>query len=310
MDAVHRTITVWNGGLPPVLLTGRDGQIVSRCHSAHLPLGITHDYDLNVEVHEYVAGNRIYMCSDGVTEMALCCAGSGAKNGEMLGQERLERLITDGGPESAFSRVDGFLREQEARCRAGDDVTFVEIDQAKGIEGAESAPSAVEVGKSGEWRLVVDLGAEALRRSDPIPLLINAMGEIQGLGHHRRNVFTILSELYNNALEHGLLALDSALKCSAEGFSSYYEQRESRLERLEQGYVVIECHHTPTDSGGRLAIRVENGGPGLEKGGERERSNPYSGRGLKLVTSLCESVERDASTHAVTAVYVWSAKVH
>jgi two-component sensor histidine kinase len=42
--------------------------------------------------------------------------------------------------------------------------------------------------------------------------------EIQGLIEHRESIFLIVTELFANALEHGLLGLDSKMKQSADGF--------------------------------------------------------------------------------------------
>ena len=55
----------------------------------------------------------------------------------------------------------------------------------------------------------------------------------------REPLFTVLAELFNNALDHGILELDSGLKRDVEGFSEYYKQRIERLEKLENGQVAF-----------------------------------------------------------------------
>jgi hypothetical protein len=56
-----------------------------------------------------------------------------------------------------------------------------------------------------------------------------------------------LAELYSNALEHGLLHLDSVLKNSAQGFAKYYALRHERLNALEEGYIRFDIKHQPTE---------------------------------------------------------------
>lgn len=305
IDPVHGTISIFNGGLPPVLITDGQGEVVHRSESNHLPLGISKDYEVNIQVLEYDVNERIYMYSDGITEMEM-------ESGEMLGQERLEALIREAGEGGAFDYLNEMVQHCHQARSADDDVTYIELIPAKVMdESIAPSDSDSESNESGEWRLVIDMGAQSLRRADPLPILVNAISEVQGLSNHRSNIFTILSELFNNALEHGILHLDSSMKDSAEGFAQYYEERHSRLEKLDTGYIAIQCCHTPTPHGGRLNIQVENGGTDMpiglnEPSPSKERSNPYSGRGLALVQSLCESVEVNPIENSVTAIYAWN----
>ncbi|MFD1691395.1 hypothetical protein ACFSHR_07155 [Azotobacter chroococcum] len=50
-------------------------------------------------------------------------------------------------------------------------------------------------------------------------------------------LYTVLAELYSNALEHGVMGLDSSLKRDAQGFAEYYRERRTRLANLYEGYV-------------------------------------------------------------------------
>src|SRR5690606_36261357 len=108
-----------------------------------------------------------------------------------------------------------------------------------------------------EWGISFDIQPASIRMFDPMPLLLNVLVEVPGLRGHSGSLYTILSELYSNALEHGVLGLDSRLKETPEGFADYYQQRQQRLGEVTRGYVRLHMHHSTTDEGGSLRIRVE-----------------------------------------------------
>ncbi len=90
----------------------------------------------------------------------------------------------------------------------------------------------------------------------------------------------------------------------------YYEMRESRLQKLEKGLVRMTLYHDPEDSGGCVHIRVEDSGKGFNTGKARillENNSGFSGRGIPLVMSLCESCTFSEKGNAVEVTYRWDA---
>ncbi|MBM3226599.1 MAG: ATP-binding protein [Candidatus Tectomicrobia bacterium] len=156
-------------------------------------------------------------------------------------------------------------------------------------------------------------GARAQRRDppDPGPYPANypdAHG-VQGLHEHRERLYTILTELFSNALEHGLLGLDSAIKHEAQGFITYYTERTRRLAHLSQGCITINLHHTVLGDSGQLTIRLEDSGPGFAHQDVRpamEANTTSYGRGIPLVRSLCQDLRYYSVGNCVEALYVWS----
>jgi anti-sigma regulatory factor (Ser/Thr protein kinase) len=133
---------------------------------------------------------------------------------------------------------------------------------------------------------------------------------VSGLRRHSGTLYTVLAELYSNALEHGVLRLDSSLKTSAEGFSQYYKLREQRLSELDSGFIRIHLVHRRTAEGGTLRVRVEDSGPGFDAGGQadtlQEKNGNYYGRGLALLEKLCDSVNYLGHGNEVEVVFSWS----
>jgi signal transduction histidine kinase len=150
-----------------------------------------------------------------------------------------------------------------------------------------------------------------LRQADPVPILINYIQETAGLHEHRRPLFTILTELYINALDHGVLKMDSKLKQGEEGFTNYFQQREQRLEALNEGKVHIGLRIHRHANGGYIVITIEDSGPGFDFSSlSQEASNEtiYSGRGILLVKSLVKQLHFFAPGNKAEAIYAWEDK--
>ena len=70
IDATRSTLTIWNGGLPDVLVLDQHGRVRHRARSQHLALGVVEakrDYR-RVDRVEIEAGMQVVAISDGVTE--------------------------------------------------------------------------------------------------------------------------------------------------------------------------------------------------------------------------------------------------
>jgi len=305
LDAAKNKVAVWNGGLPDVLVYAGRGGIKKRFPSRHLPLGVVKNDELerDAQISELGTGDRVYIYSDGVIE-------AGNPDGKMFGQDRLEEcFISNQDPDSLFDEIQERLHGFRDGGTQSDDTTLIEIncdaellkDIGVGFGGAPATGAS-------HWQLVMELGADAIRNVDPLPSLIHTLLEIQGLHQHRGRLFTILAELYANALEHGVLGLDSAMKASPEGFAQYYLERQRALESLENGWLRISLTHTPSESGGLLVLRVEDSGPGFDFRKYQSSSadqHVYSGRGIGLVRSLCQEFSYCGDGSGVEAVYAW-----
>jgi CheY-like chemotaxis protein/anti-sigma regulatory factor (Ser/Thr protein kinase) len=303
LDAARRRLGVWNGGLPEVLLCDRGGKVRRRLPSRHLPLGIVDSerLDRRVEFADADDNDRLYLYTDGLTE---------ARNerGEMFGPARLEYCLTEHATSARrFDDLCDCLARFRARADQSDDITLVEIC-------CDAPPSPAPAGASERppvacWRLTLELDAAALRASDPLPGLMQMAMEIQTPAEHRERIYMILAELFLNALDHGLLRLDSGLKRSAEGFARYYVEREAALAALTTGRIRLELRHEPrAEGGGRLTLVVEDSGPGFDHRGwldqDHDNRTP-AGRGIALVRTLCESLHYDDPGNRVEAVYRW-----
>ncbi|HNA21115.1 MAG TPA: ATP-binding protein, partial [Agitococcus sp.] len=157
-----------------------------------------------------------------------------------------------------------------------------------------------------------ELGVESLKLFDPVPLVTHLVFQVTGLKPYINTLNTILAELYSNALEHGLLHLDSALKSSAQGFAKYYALRHERLNNLTEGYVRFEIKHQPTEQGGKLILQVTDSGSGFDYSNRSQRPTTsnhhlmnYHGRGIRLIETLCQRLEFIGSGNSVIVEFDW-----
>ncbi|NMT64723.1 ATP-binding SpoIIE family protein phosphatase [Marinobacter orientalis] len=297
-------LQVWNGGLPDGVLIRKDGMFESIV-SRHLPLGVlgAARFDARTEVFRTEPGDTLLMMTDGVME---------AENqyGEMYGEERLKQSLDDSGSGgSAFDAVMAGINAFTGRQPEQDDVTLLSLQMVKEAElvgVSDRLPQSALEGPA-EWHCVYEIRDRSLAQFNPLPLLLHICMEVPGLRRKSGEIYTLLSELYTNALEHGVLGLSSHWKATPEGFGRYYAERERRLKSVSEHYVRFTLTHTTTDRGGQLTIVCEDSGSGFDyldpftvtdEGG-------YSGRGLMLLRKLGHSLNfREQGTRA-EIVYDW-----
>jgi hypothetical protein len=168
--------------------------------------------------------------------------------------------------------------------------------------------------RHGEWEWSLALHGPSLRAVDPVPLAVGQLHDLLPERAHQQALHTVLSELYNNALDHGVLTLDSGLKQSAAGFTQYYSERDARLAALTDGFVRLALRHTPGAAGSRLSICIEDSGAGFDHArllaalGQASPADGtrLSGRGIALAHQLCESLRFHGHGNCVEAIYVWT----
>lgn len=303
IDPARGSLSVWNGGLPDALLCAAGG--TRRLASRHLPLGVLDDsrFDPAVEILPLPPASRVLLYTDGLPD-AISPAG------ERFGEQRLGRIVDDcccatGLYDEITAAVAAFRQGAER----SDDLTFAEIDCAAIAALVPEQEAAAGRRTPAAWRMQFELGVEVWREMDPLPLLLQLVTDVQGLHAHKERLYIILGELLSNALDHGLLRLDSHLKKDPQGFAQYYVERVATLAALHDGMIRVEFEHRPEGSGGRLAIHVVDSGPGFdhrEKTQNLADNTGHSGRGAALVRSLCESFVYHGNGNHAEVVYRWT----
>ncbi|MCW8127527.1 ATP-binding SpoIIE family protein phosphatase [Microbulbifer halophilus] len=293
---------LFNGGMPSACLRCGSGNL-RMLESRHLPLGVLAETEVDEAVIHFPleTGDYLYLWSDGIHE---------ARNlkGEMFGEQRLldavsAPMVEGRRFEHILAAVNHFGAEQH------DDLSLVEVALAdvvpRSTTGSEmgSEPD-LEIGRLGNWSINFTLGPEELRDADPLPLLHSVLAQVPGAANFQDSLAIVLGELFRNALEHGLLRLDSALKRTDRGFAEYYRQLDSGRRRLSGGWIRIALRCRDRSGRGLLEVIVEDSGPGLPEG-NAGRGNSYSGRGLRLLRAICRRLQVKPGSSRVRAVLDW-----
>ena len=210
--------------------------------------------------------------------------------------------------EHILDTLDNFIQGQEQ----SDDVTLgvISCDMAY-INQLASQRGSYKKFVPTHWEFELLFYYDCIKTIDPVPLINQIMGEIQGHQIQQDKLSTVLTELFCNALDHGLLGLDSSIKSSPEGFMQFYTDKEERLNKLDSGSIKISVKNIPNNTGGDLFIIFEDSGQGfdvssLEKT-ETDKEFPiFSGRGLSLIKNYCQSVSFNDVGNRVECIYSWS----
>jgi len=310
LDEERTTATLWNGAMPDAFIVDTVTGQQRRVTSSHQALGVRTDEQFNrrADIVSITAADVIVLCSDGFIE---------ARNerGEKYGQEQFAQraaLVRDKASGLPGLRA-SFMKFMNASS-AADDVSLVEISCAPSTVGPDDDANASGQRKVAptHWQAQVVLHADALRTVNMVAVVANLITQVQSPPGHRGRIFTVLTELLTNALDHGLLGLDSRLKSSPEGFAGYYQRRSRALEELREGWVRVTLQHVPDGNAGVLKIRIDDSGPGFDfaRHNDTEATPAYTtlyrGRGIPLVRTLCSSVVFGGNGNRVEVVYRWA----
>jgi len=300
------SIISWSGGLPDGYIARADEGIIDNIKSNHLPLGVLapNNFSVETEMRQFSPNDKLYLFSDGLLEAE-------APDGSMFGEERLKSVINSY-EDASVNVYDDLLKavaDYTQSDKQTDDYTLIEYtidDLNHNIDTAEDF-SDEERQESMEWCFDYDFRPSTLRQFDPLPLVLQILNECSGLKDYRGRVFTVLAELFTNALDHGVLGLDSNMKKSAEGFAKFYLAKKDALDLLEDGFIKIRMEHLPDNEskGGALHIRIQNSGDGFDYSQLKAADNSFSGRGLALVQSLCKSMEYSDNGKQVDVIFDW-----
>ncbi|MBU0752730.1 MAG: fused response regulator/phosphatase [Gammaproteobacteria bacterium] len=302
IDLRERVIGVWNGGNPEPLLVGAQGyRTLAR---RHVPLGVRADdeFDDTLDMHGFTDGSQLYLYSDGLIE---------AENpeGEAFGVDRLVGELTNMPAAERFGAITAAVNRYVGTAPARDDISLLMVECRAPTEPmrlpAEAAYAFAPAKAGGGWRAALRLSAAQIMVIDVVPLLLGLADQFELVRHNTDRLFVVLSELYNNALDHGLLRLDSSLKLNPDGMEAYLNERQARLATLVDGEIELELEQMTGPGAGWLRVSCRDSGAGFDHGyldpvADAMNALPF-GRGLMLLRAMCAELGFNAAGNHVTA---------
>lgn len=297
IDPFGQRFDVWNGGMPAGVKIQQKDNTQLTFPSRHVALGLSTDAEFisDVESAPYEPGDPLLLYSDG-----LCDAEN--SQGVRLGSTALEQLAQEHGKQLTLAHVQTLLYQHLAGAAAHDDVAVVlcrlPMEEAD-APTAENAPRRLPA----ECALTLRLQNQLIGEFELVPTVVEWCRRAGVREAAIARLHTVLTELVTNAIDHGILLLDSQLKAEPNGFFRYLEERAVRLHQLQDDH--LEVHIAlQNDSVGAVAdITVSDSGPGFphQQAGTLGDNTAKSGRGLMLVRQLTESLSFQGNGSKVNA---------
>lgn len=294
------TVNMWTGGMPDAYSLDQYGQVLETHHGRHMALGAQDraSFDATITRLQFREGQRLFLATDGVIE---------ARN-------QSDKQLSEIGLIRALSGCQGSLIEQVKRTLSAfagdagvtDDISMLELsfpiacperlDHTVSLQPYSVVPSCTQI----------RFDTELLKKAD---LIADLRGRVKGIVGESTDldlICTVISELLNNALDYGILGLESVSKNDVDGFFNYYLSRQEKLDALNGAhYIELELDFQPKVQ--RFILKIAHSGKGFDYERQIRETNhdaeSLSGRGITLIKSICEQFSYSDQGRAVEAVF-------
>lgn len=291
IQKAENEIHVWNGGMPTAYWVAQ-GENIKQFDSRHMALGILDDdqFDASVETWCFPNSGYFFACSDGFLEQE-------NSQGYSFSINRLLNILQSNAVNLSASLVEALAQHAQTEIYS-DDVSFCIITPERIPSGgycllSEKLAHIYEVDEISNFHWYVRISGKNLANCELSPLC-NKFLQYVGVGQTLcQIIFLIVSEMVSNALDHGILRLQSSLKEEHEGFTRYFRERERRLTQLTHADAIeLSLRWEIVDTGAQLIVSVTDTGDGFDFSQQDTRSSELlSGRGLKMIRNLAAQVE-------------------
>lgn len=162
------------------------------------------------------------------------------------------------------------------------------------------------------WYKHVEYNLNIIKKTNPIPGLVkNLCMQLPtdlAIRNYYYDLIIILTELYNNSLDHGLLNISSDLK--QDNLQEFYNIRKQQLDKIHSGYICFDFVYNICNK--QLILEIKDSGQGFDYSkynnsydsniNNLQLSKPY-GRGLFIINKLVDKLEYLEQGTRVRAVY-------
>lgn len=158
-----------------------------------------------------------------------------------------------------------------------------------------------------DWNMQFEYNAQVIKTHNPVVDLIDQLKNKLSLSQNQYSYIeltTIINELFNNAVDHGLAGLSSEIKHGPGGLYKYYQLRKEKLNALTSGSVKFDFDYNAEQN--VLIIEIEDTGDGFDY--EKYSNKPFvlhsvAGKGLYIVNTLADQVEYFANGSKIRVFY-------
>jgi serine phosphatase RsbU (regulator of sigma subunit)/two-component sensor histidine kinase len=281
-----RSLLLFNGGMPDVIVVKLDNTL-ERISSTSMALGIMEpdDFDPGIISLETHPMRNLFFFSDGLIEQQNL-------SGEEFGMTRTMEILADwDSKEPILSRIVNHFTVFNELQELQDDLSICDLQIDALMDSHLYKEKTNDNNKSGKIIASISIEGNLIAATDIIGAFDGLMRSVDVVGDLRQKAFTVFAELISNALDHGVLDLDSALKDDFAGFAEYIELKEQRLASMkEEDKLEMSFEYVPKTEEMSFAIKDSGTGYDLSSSGEI-KDGALSGRGMALIKKLCKQVD-------------------
>lgn len=294
-------VSWWGGGLPDAYILDAEGHIVLRLESKHMPLGVltSKEFEANLVHLKLEPDQRIIAYTDGVIEAV-------SAEGELFGQERLERVLESGC--MTIPTLYQSVREFAYKS-VEDDLSILSMQFPISSDKSIAEVNTCDLYSNLPVKSELHFSSTVIKQATLMGDIRHYLSGMVFGGPHLDLICSMLSELVTNAVEHGLLEMDSSIKELPEGLFLFYQKREEKLAQLrEDAWLKLNFDYHPTER--CLVVDLQHNGVGFEyKEYPKQHSTQLNhGRGIVLAAELCDSLTYSMEGTKVTAIYRFDAE--
>jgi len=296
-------------------ISDREEKIIHKYSGKKDAIGQTPRYSRNVELDRVDINEhtRILLTNSNIYDI---------KNNDGVDyKEKFESAIEKGiANHEILDTVKSDILDHIAETEFSNNISFIEIPcSMQLISNKNTLEKEIESRKishhpnettltSNKIKFNLQVNGSYIKAIDPVPTLLNNLESVTNIDKQHEALFTILTELYLNALDHGLLKLSSQLKKSDDGFGKYYQERDAALSKLDGGFIRFDLSLDFDESKYYLTIVVEDSGNGFDTtsvNSNKPNNEEPIGRGITLLKGLCENVSYNDIGNQVEVTFCW-----
>ncbi|WP_417503957.1 ATP-binding SpoIIE family protein phosphatase [Marinomonas gallaica] len=275
------SLKVWNGGMPAALMFDKAGEL-TKVTSKNVAIGILPEDLISTKMESFELSDikKIALFSDGLIENKVI---DGRNIPFSEGYDIIAKNLDDS--HGLLSLMHGYeLFEGESSDH--DDMTLAVLDlELIQEELREEEPEDLQI--PGSFDFSFELRGSSLNNEKFAFSLSDLLSTYGFNKEFCQKVFTVVTELLVNAVDHGIFNIPSNLK--EEDFITYLSMREQKKANVSPSDKVMievkwdEIEHT-------LFISLGDSGAGYKvENIETADDTAAYGRGIKLITSLCKT---------------------
>lgn len=291
MHQERKEIDVWNGGMPTAYWV-HQGEVLQSFRSQHMALGILEEdmFDANVITCDFPGQGTIIAYSDGLIEEV-------NDEGDSFSSARVAELVKTN-TDDLHSALINALREYTGRDQYQDDVSICLLEPETifascGQQLRDSIEHGFVQEDIGDFSWSVKISGRKIATCEIPPLCNKFLHYLEVNQVFCQIIFIVVSEMVSNAIDHGILKLDSSMKEDEGGFNHYFNEREKRLSQLtDSDFIELHLIWQESEERPNLEVSVRDSGNGYNFCGTTDTCDlAFSGRGLRLIHNLAQSVE-------------------